>query len=54
MRQSGYHQERSNNPIDDNAEGQLDPDLAMSKYPVQGLKLDFAQYGIHHDQKAHR
>jgi hypothetical protein len=48
-----YHHKRSGDPIDNDAEAQLYPDLTMRKDPVQRLVLDLAEYGIHHDQEAH-
>lgn len=37
-----YHKKRCDDPIDQNAEAKLDPNLAMSKNAMQGLISNFA------------
>jgi hypothetical protein len=48
-----YHEQGCHNPVKNDAEPNLDPYLAMCKYEVKSLILDFAQYRIHHDKQAH-
>lgn len=47
-----YHEQRRHNPIQNNAEADLDPYLAMCKNKVQCLIFYLAQNRIHHDQEA--
>lgn len=49
-----YHQERSNNPIDNDAESNLDPDTTLSEDMVQRFVPYFAKNRIHHDQETDR
>lgn len=45
----GYHEERCNNPVDEDAKGDLFPDTAIGEDMVQSLEADFAENRIHHD-----
>jgi hypothetical protein len=46
-----YHEERSNDPVDDDTEGYLPPDLGFLEHQVQSLEADLTHDGIHHDQQ---
>lgn len=48
-----YHKEGRHDPIHDDAETQLYPDLAVGEDKVQSLVLYLAQNWIHHNQKTH-
>lgn len=48
---NSYHQERSNNPIDEDAETNLDPDPTLSEDMVQRFVSYFAKNRVHHDQE---
>jgi uncharacterized protein (DUF427 family) len=48
---NAYHEQRSDDPVHDNAESYLYPDFSLSKDAVQGLELDFAQDWIHHHKQ---
>jgi hypothetical protein len=47
-----YHKEWSNNPVDNDAKGNLDPNLTSSKSMMQSFVPNFAKNRIHHNQKA--
>ena len=47
-----YHEQRSHDPVHDNAESYLYPDLSLAEHAVQGLELDFAQDWVHHHEQA--
>jgi len=46
-----YHDQGGDDPVDDNTETELYPDLAFTEDLVQLLVLNFAQDGIHHHQQ---
>lgn len=45
-----YHDERGDDPVQDDAEEDLDPDFAFAEDVVEGFELDFAEDGVHHDE----
>jgi hypothetical protein len=47
-----YHEEGRDDPVDENAERNLDPDLPILKYLVQRFVSHFTENGIHHDQQS--
>lgn len=47
-----YHDERRDDPVQDDAEEDLDPDFAFAEDVVEGFELDFAEDGVHHDEQA--
>jgi len=47
-----HHEERSNDPIHNEAEADLNPNFPGAEYVVEGFILDLAQDRIHHDQEA--
>jgi hypothetical protein len=47
-----YHDERRDYPVHEDAEEDLDPDLAFAEDVVERLELDFAEDGIHHHEQA--
>jgi len=52
QKEENYHKERSNNPVDQHAEKDLDPDRSFPKDAVESFVLDFAKNGIHHHKQA--
>jgi len=49
-----YHKKRSNDPIEHNAEANLNPELARPERAMQRFVLHLAENGIHHDKKTNR
>jgi hypothetical protein len=49
-----HHEEGCDDPVDDNTERNLNPNLSGLKRLVQGLVSHFAQYRVHHDQQSNR
>lgn len=49
-----YHQEGSNDPVQEYAKGDLNPDFSCLKDPMQSLVLYFAENGVHHNQQSDR
>ena len=47
-----YHEKRGNDPINNNAERNLNPYLTGFKDLMQALKAHFAENGIHHNKQA--
>jgi hypothetical protein len=47
-----YHQKGCNYPVDEYAEKDLLPDVALREDLVEALVSDFAEDGIHHDEQA--
>ena len=45
------HDKRRNNPIDDYAERDLDPQSLCLERTVQCLEANLAKYRVHHDQE---
>lgn len=45
------HEERGDDPVHEDAEANLDPNLARAEDAVQGLILDLAQDRVHHDKQ---
>jgi hypothetical protein len=43
-----HHEQGCHNPIENNAESNLDPYLTMCKDAVKSLILDFAKDRVHH------
>lgn len=48
------HQKRSDDPVQNNTESHLDPDILGAENMMQGFESNLAQNGIHHDEKANR
>jgi hypothetical protein len=46
---NAYHDKRSDDPIDNDTEQDLNPDAPTIKHTIQRLKLDFAKDRIHHN-----
>lgn len=46
-----YHKERSNNPIDNYTESNLDPNLTRPENMMQTLISNLAEDGVHHNKK---
>ena len=47
-----YHKERSDDPVEKDAEEDLDPNFTFAKDVVEGFELDFAKDGVHHHEQA--
>lgn len=47
-----YHEKRSDKPIDDNAEPNLNPNSSFTENVVQGFVFDFAKNWVHHDEES--
>ncbi len=47
-----YHEERSHDPVDKDGKGNLLPQSLVAKHDVEGLVLDLAEDGVHHDKQA--
>lgn len=47
------HKKRSNDPIQKNTEGHLDPNILRSENMMQGFESNLAQDRVHHDEKTH-
>lgn len=47
-----YHEERSDNPVEEDAKEDLDPDFTFAEDVVEGFELDFAEDGVHHHEQA--
>lgn len=50
--QGTYHEEGRDDPVHEHAEPELLPDCRIAEDLVQRLKLDAAEDGVHHDEKA--
>lgn len=51
-RLAAYHEQRSDDPVQDDAEEDLDPNFAFAENVVEGFELDFAEDGVHHYEQA--
>lgn len=47
-----YHQKRCNDPIQEDAERNLNPDISVAKHTIKHFKLHFAEYRVHHNQQS--
>lgn len=53
-KEGGYHEEGSDDPVHEDAEGDLHPYYAFAEDVVQRFEFDFAHDGVHHHEQAHR
>ncbi|KAK1073171.1 hypothetical protein LTR48_009364, partial [Friedmanniomyces endolithicus] len=46
------HEERRDDPVDDEGDSDLDPEFLGAEQEVQGFVADFAEDGVHHYEEA--